>query len=193
MLVVGEGVEAEVEQALTVSLADGVRKEEAQQALPVVRMGPGSGLELGLAEEASERPEGSHFARLAVWLCSLSHVKGGKQGVVGGCLWLGGHLRTMLSSHSSAGWLVSPAAGGVMEEGQCGWELAGHGFTQPRHGVAVAACLERVPLQALVQARLRLVWLSTAQRSSTRGEIRWMLELSTWWPRIDNRPETTQH
>lgn len=58
MLEVREGVEAEVEDALTVSLAYGVGEEGPQQALPVVRM--------GLAEQASERPEGSHFARLAV-------------------------------------------------------------------------------------------------------------------------------
>lgn len=57
VLEVGEGVEAEVEEALTVSLADGVGGEESQQALAVVRM--------GLAEQASERPEESHLAQLS--------------------------------------------------------------------------------------------------------------------------------
>lgn len=71
VLVVGEGVEAEVEQALTVSLACGLREEVSQQALPLVRM--------GLAEQASEGPKGSHFAQLSalqrrrggrIWQCS---------------------------------------------------------------------------------------------------------------------------
>ena len=57
MLVLREGVEAEVEEALTVSLAYGRGEKVSQQALPVVRM--------RLAEQASERPEGSHFARLS--------------------------------------------------------------------------------------------------------------------------------
>lgn len=61
VLVVREGVEAEVEEALAVSLAYGVGEEESQQALPVTRMG----MRMGLAEQASERPEGSHFARLS--------------------------------------------------------------------------------------------------------------------------------
>lgn len=70
VLVVGEGVEAEVEQALSVSLAHGVGEEESQQALPVVR--------LGLAEQASERPEGSHFARL----CALQPRRGASRAVL---------------------------------------------------------------------------------------------------------------
>lgn len=57
VLVVGDGVEAEVEDTLAVSLAHGVGEEESQQALAVVRM--------GLAEQASERPEESHFAQLS--------------------------------------------------------------------------------------------------------------------------------
>ncbi|POS71982.1 hypothetical protein DHEL01_v209620 [Diaporthe helianthi] len=56
MLVVGEGVEAEIEDALTVSFAHGGGEEESQQALMAVRM--------GLAEQASEGPEGSHFGRV---------------------------------------------------------------------------------------------------------------------------------
>lgn len=57
VLVVREGVEAEVEQAPTVSFACGVRDEVSQQALAVVRM--------GLAEQASERPKGSQLAQLS--------------------------------------------------------------------------------------------------------------------------------
>lgn len=74
VLVVREGVEAEVEQALTVSLARGVREEVSQQALPGVRM--------GLAEQASEGPKGSHFARLS----ALQPRRGGGYGSAGGCL-----------------------------------------------------------------------------------------------------------
>lgn len=57
VLVVREGVEAEVKQALTVSFACGVRDEVSQQALPVLRM--------GLAEQASEGPKGSQLAQLS--------------------------------------------------------------------------------------------------------------------------------
>lgn len=51
-LVIREGLEAEVEQALAVALTDAVGKQIAQEALRVVRM-------RRLAEEALERPEGS--------------------------------------------------------------------------------------------------------------------------------------
>lgn len=74
VLVVREGVEAEVEQALTVSFACGVRDEVSQQALPVVRM--------GLAEQASERPKGSQLAQLS----ALQLRRGGEQGSGRGCL-----------------------------------------------------------------------------------------------------------
>ncbi|KAG8156438.1 hypothetical protein KVR01_013672 [Diaporthe batatas] len=57
VLIVGEGVEAEVEDALTVFLADGDGGEEAQQGLALVRT--------GLAEQASEGPEESHLAELS--------------------------------------------------------------------------------------------------------------------------------
>lgn len=73
MLIVREGVEAEVEEALTISFAYGVGEKEAQQALLVLRM--------GLAEQASERPEGSHF----VLLSARQPRRGGEQGGVRGC------------------------------------------------------------------------------------------------------------
>lgn len=57
VLIVREGVETEVEQALPVSFACGVGEEVSQQALPVLGM--------RLAEQASERPEGSHLGQLS--------------------------------------------------------------------------------------------------------------------------------
>lgn len=53
MLIVGEGVEMEVEQALAVSLAKGVREQIPEEALLVVRM--------RLGKEAPQRPDRSHF------------------------------------------------------------------------------------------------------------------------------------
>lgn len=50
VLVVGEGVEVEVEQAFSVAFADGVREEVAKETLLVVRV-----------TRASEGPEGSHL------------------------------------------------------------------------------------------------------------------------------------
>lgn len=54
VLVVGEGIKAEVEQALAVALPDGGREQVSEKALLVVRV-------RRLAEEASEGPEGSQL------------------------------------------------------------------------------------------------------------------------------------
>lgn len=99
MLIVWEGVEAEVEQALAVSFAYGVGENKSQQALPVVRM--------GLAEQASERPKGSQFAQLS----ARQPRRGGEQGGVGGCLWSAWHVRRMMCSCAARrprGSLTSP-------------------------------------------------------------------------------------
>lgn len=123
VLVVREGVEVEVEQALTVSFACGVRDEVSQQALPVLRM--------GLAEQASERPKGSQLAQLS----ALQLRRGGEQGserprlsllsavsAEGVCL--AGFQRASFASFGS--WLLSVSYGGAA------WARV----TQPRHGVA---------------------------------------------------------